>query len=59
MNSVMRNSSKSLIRLGNNNGDDTPEQQDSWFTILQKCILLFVWACFWLAFIQYFFLKQH
>ena len=60
MKSVMRNSSNTLHRLGNNNGDDdTPEQQHSWFTILEKSVWLFVWAGFWVSVIYYFFLKQH
>ncbi len=60
MNSVMRNSSKSLVRLGSNNDDDgTPEQQDSWFTIIQKYTQLFVLTSFWVSVIYYFFLKQH
>lgn len=56
MNSVMRNSSNTLHRLGNNRDEET---SNSWFTILQKSVRLFVWTSFCLSMIYYFFLKQH
>lgn len=52
MNSVMRNASKSLHRFEGNNANNA-------YGTVRNYTSLFVWVCFCLSAIYYFFLKQH